>query len=38
MRVFHEDNGPIVPIIDFDDIDIPLNDMSIKLWTTSFCF
>lgn len=29
MRVFHEEQfGPIVPVIDFDDIDVPLNDMS----------
>ncbi|MGC6469762.1 MAG: aldehyde dehydrogenase family protein [Flavobacteriales bacterium] len=29
MRIFHEEQfGPIIPIIEFNDIDIPLNDMS----------
>ena len=29
MRVFHEEQfGPIIPIIEFDDVNLPLNDMS----------
>ena len=29
MRVFHEEQfGPIIPIIEFDDINVPLSDMS----------
>ena len=29
MRVFHEEQfGPIIPIVEFDDINLPLNDMS----------
>ena len=29
MRVFHEEQfGQLFQVIDFDDIDIPLNDMS----------
>ncbi len=29
MRIFHEEQfGPVIPIIEFDDINVPLNDMS----------
>lgn len=29
MKIFHEEQfGPIIPIIEFDDVNVPLNDMS----------
>ena len=29
MRIFHEEQfGPVIPIIEFDDVNMPLNDMS----------
>jgi glyceraldehyde-3-phosphate dehydrogenase (NADP+) len=31
MRVYHEEFGPVVPILSFKDIQEPLNDMASQI-------